>query len=133
MMRRPASLPMDRLVEDRIRKAQEEGAFDDLPGAGRPLQLDDDLLVPEELRTVCRVLKNSGYLPPEVAQLRELRQLEALVVGEAGEVGDLERSAARKRMELLLVQLEQAGMGRVAQQAWADYAEKVAARLARQK
>jgi len=127
MMRRPASLPMDRLVEERIRKAQEEGEFDNLPGAGRPLQLDDDLLVPEELRMVCRVLKNSGYLPPEVEELRQLRQLEAIVAGDALEG---ERLAARKRMEFLLMKLEQSGLARVAQAAWDQYAEQVAARMA---
>jgi Domain of unknown function (DUF1992) len=124
------SLPLDQLVEDRIRRAQQEGAFDDLPGAGAPLQLDDDALVPAELRMVCRVLKNAGYVPPEVEHLRELRQLEALALSEA-EAGA--RGAARRRMELLLAQLEQSGLGRVAHRAWADYADKVAARLAREK
>jgi hypothetical protein len=123
------SLPLDRLVEERILQAQKDGAFDHLPGAGRPLDLDDDLLVPEELRMVCRVLKNAGYVAPEVGYLRELRQLEALALGDTAAI---ERSAARKRMELLLARLEQSGMARVAQQAWAEYSEKIAARLARE-
>lgn len=121
------SLGMDQLVEERIRQAQVEGAFDALPGTGRPLKLDDDLLIPEELRMVCRVLKNAGYVPPEVEQLRELRQLEAMVLSqEAAGV----RLAARKRLQYLLMQLEQAGMARVAERAWAEYAQKVAARIA---
>lgn len=118
---------MDKLIEERIRKAQAEGAFDNLPGEGKPLNLDDDQLIPEELRMVCRVLKNAGYVPPEVEELRELRQLEAVVVGDALEG---ERLAARKRMEFLLIKLEQSGMARVAQAAWNQYADKVAARLA---
>jgi len=122
------SFGMDKLIEERIRQAQAEGAFDRLPGAGRPLNLDDDLLIPEELRMVCRVLKNAGYVPPEVEQLRELRQLEAIVVSEAAEGT---RLAARKRLEYLLMQLEQSGMARVAEKAWAEYAEKVTARIAR--
>jgi hypothetical protein len=121
------SLPLDQLVEQRIRQAQQEGAFDNLPGMGRPLDLDDDALVPEELRMVCRVLKNAGYVPPEVGHLRELRQLEAVALTEA----DPERrSAARRRMEMLLLHLERAGMRQVARQAWAEYADKLAARLA---
>lgn len=119
---------MDKLIEERIRQAQAEGAFDALPGAGQPLNLDDDLLIPEELRMVCRVLKNAGYVPPEVEQLRELRQLEAIVISEAG---DGARLAARKRLEYLLMQLEQSGMARVAEKAWAEYAEKVTARIAK--
>ena len=119
---------MDKLVEERIRKAQAEGAFDKLPGQGQPLKLDDDLLIPEELRMVCRVLKNSGYVPPEVEELRQLHQLEAFIASDALEEGD--RLAARRRLEFLLIKLEQSGMARVAQAAWDQYAEKVAARLA---
>jgi hypothetical protein len=117
---------MDKLIEERIRQAQAEGAFDHLPGTGQPLNLDDDLLIPEDLRMVCRVLKNAGYVPPEVEQLRELRQLEALVLSQEAEGI---RLAARKRLEYLLMQLEQSGMARVAEKAWAEYAEKVTARI----
>ena len=119
---------MDKLIEERIRKAQAEGAFDNLPGQGRPLNLDDDLLIPEELRMVCRVLKNAGSVPPEVEELRELHQLEAVIASDALEEGD--RLAARRRMEFLLIKLEQSGMARVAQAAWDQYAGKVAAHLA---
>ncbi len=66
---------LDELVERRIREAAQRGEFDDLPGAGRPLQLDDDPLVPEELRAAYRLLKNAGYVPPEVDHLRELGAL----------------------------------------------------------
>jgi len=41
-------LTLDLLAEQRTREAQERGEFDDLPGAGAPLALDDDALVPEE-------------------------------------------------------------------------------------
>jgi hypothetical protein len=40
----------DALVEERIKAAQQEGAFDNLPGKGKPLNLDDDAGVPEDLR-----------------------------------------------------------------------------------
>jgi hypothetical protein len=121
---------MDKMVEERIRKAQAEGGFDHLPGAGKPLNLDDDLLIPEELRMICRVLKNSRYVPPDVEALRELRQLEAIVASDALEH---DRTVARRRMELLLFKLEQSGLARVAQAAWDQYAEKVAARMAGEK
>jgi hypothetical protein len=120
------SFGMDKLIEERIRQAQSEGVFDKLPGEGQPLDLDDDLLIPEELRMVCRVLKNSGYVPPEVEELKQLRQLEAIVASDALEG---ERLAARKRMEFLLMKLEQSGLARVAQATWDEYAGKVAARM----
>ena len=45
-------------AEQRILEAQTQGVFDDLPGAGAPLKLDDDAMVPEELRAAYRILKN---------------------------------------------------------------------------
>ncbi len=47
---------LHRLVEDRIQKAQEEGVFDNLPGKGKPLNLDDDSIIPEDLRLTFKVL-----------------------------------------------------------------------------
>ena len=66
---------LDALVEQRIAAAAARGEFDDLPGAGAPLTLDDDLLVPEEVRVANRILKNAGFVPPAVEQLRALGDL----------------------------------------------------------
>src|SRR5579875_1838720 len=68
---------LDALVEQRIAAAVARGEFDDLPGAGAPLALDDDALVPEEVRVANRILKNAGFAPPAVEQLRALRNLKA--------------------------------------------------------
>jgi hypothetical protein len=72
-------LTLDLLAEQRIREAQENGEFDDLPGAGSPLDLGDDALVPEELRAAYRLLKNAGFLPPELEAHREIREVEQLL------------------------------------------------------
>lgn len=66
---------LDALVEQRIAAAAARGEFDDLPGAGAPQDLDDDLLVPEEVRVANRILKNAGFVPPAVELLRSLRHL----------------------------------------------------------
>jgi len=58
------------IAERRIAEAVSQGAFDRLPGAGRPLELDDDALVPEELRIAHRILKNAGFVPREVEEDR---------------------------------------------------------------
>jgi hypothetical protein len=68
---------LDALVEQRITAAAKRGELADLPGAGSPLELDDDLLVPEEVRVANRILKNAGFVPPAVEQLRALRDIEA--------------------------------------------------------
>jgi len=92
-------LSLDAIAERRIREAQERGEFDDLPGAGAPLELDDDALVPEELRAAYRVLKNAGFLPPEVEAHREIREIEQLLL----RIGDeYERARLVSRINFLL-------------------------------
>jgi DnaJ-like protein len=70
---------LDALAEARIEEAMRDGAFDDLPGAGRPLELDDDRLIPEGLRVAYRILKNAGFVPPEVEARRQRAELTVLV------------------------------------------------------
>ena len=67
----------DAVAEERIQEAMRKGAFDNLPGAGRPLEFDDDLLVPPELRVANRILKNAGCIPPELEERREMAEIEA--------------------------------------------------------
>ncbi len=66
---------MQQLIEARIVQAQARGEFDNLPGAGRPLVLDYDPLVPEEVRVANRVMKNAGVVPTGVIELNALAAL----------------------------------------------------------
>ena len=86
---------LDFLAEQRIAEAVSRGDFDDLPGAGRPLELDDDALIPEDLRLAYRILKNAGFVPPEVETLNEIAQLERLAMGNATAVKKLALLKAR--------------------------------------
>lgn len=70
-----------KIAERRIMEAIREGAFDDLPGAGQPLKLEDDSHVPEDLRIAYKILKNAGYVPPEVALRKEIAKAEDLLDG----------------------------------------------------
>lgn len=63
----------DLIAERKIAEAMERGDFDDLPGAGRPLDLSDDALIPEDLRMAYRILKNAGLVPPAVRKLTLLK------------------------------------------------------------
>ena len=74
---------LDFLVEQKLLEAVSRGEFDDLPGAGRPLNLDDDPLIPEDLRLAYRILKNAGFVPPEVEALNEIAALERVAIGDA--------------------------------------------------
>lgn len=69
----------DALAERKILEAQARGEFDALPGTGQPLELDDDPLVPEEVRVASRILRNAGFVPPEIETRREIRSLATLV------------------------------------------------------
>ena len=100
----------DRLAEERIRAALEKGELSGLPGEGRPLEFDDDALVPAELRMSNRVLRNAGYVPPAILELRELRALcEALAAGAEG----VDSAAAVRRLTSLLLRVEAAGLSHV--------------------
>jgi hypothetical protein len=98
---------LDHLVEQRIAAARDAGEFDDLPGAGRPLDLDDAPLVPEELRVAYRILKNAGFVPPEVETRREIAGLTQLLRLAADDEEARGRAAAR--LALLSAQLEAEG------------------------
>ena len=64
----------DKLVEQKIREAQEAGEFDDLEGAGRPVNLEAYFNTPEEMRAGYALLKNAGVLPQEAVVLKELNE-----------------------------------------------------------
>ena len=67
------------IVEERIRKAQKEGMFDNLPGKGKPLKLDDDSRIAPHLRASYRILKNAGILPPEMQLRKDVNHLRQLL------------------------------------------------------
>jgi Domain of unknown function (DUF1992) len=94
-----------RVVEERILEAQRAGAFDDLPGKGKPLKFDDQSWVPEDLRVAYHILKNARVLPPEAELLKEIHTLEDLLkyVEDEGERKALAKSIQNKvvRLDLL--------------------------------
>ena len=90
---------LDNLVEQRIAAACAKGEFTDLPGQGQPLDLDDDLLAPEELRAANRILKNAGVVPPAVESLRRLRTLRQ----ELAQTGD---EAEQRRLRARILALD---------------------------
>ena len=93
---------IDQLVERRITEAIARGDFEGLPGAGCPLEIDDDRLVPEELRVAWRIMKNAGLVPDELRLFAELRSAEQLL--RQAREGD-EHVAASARLRVLLERL----------------------------
>ena len=84
---------LDQIAERHIQQAAQRGEFDALPGAGKPLALEDDALIPEALRAGYRLLKNAGYLPPELQLTNEIKAVEHLLacVRDAGARAQAER------------------------------------------
>lgn len=68
-----------KIAEERIKKAIEEGEFDNLKGAGRPLHFEDETWVPEDLRLTYRVLRNAGCVPPELEKRKDILNLKELI------------------------------------------------------
>jgi hypothetical protein len=67
------------LSEQAIRKAYEEGEFDNLPGFGKPMEVEDLSGVPEELRIAYKLMKNAGFSPEENKIKQELMTVEGLI------------------------------------------------------
>lgn len=91
---------MRKIVEEKIRAAMDEGVFDKLPGKGKPLTLEDDGSVPEEMRLAFKILKNAGCLPIEMELRKEIfsvRQMLNAAVDEAT------RRELRRELNLLLL------------------------------
>jgi len=93
---------LQRIAEQRILEAQRAGAFDNLPGKGKPLKLEDMSWVPEDLRLGYRVLKNAHVLPPEVELLKDVHTLQDLLkhVEDEGERLALAKSIRWKMIHL---------------------------------
>jgi hypothetical protein len=118
-------LAFELIAEERIREAMRAGAFDNLPGAGKPLALDDDRLVPEDLRIAYRILRNAGCIPPELQARMEAAGLRRLA---AAATDDAMRRRALARLALIEAQLEARGGSLPRASA---YCERIVARFER--
>ncbi len=68
-------MSLDRAIEEIIQAAMARGEFSNLPGEGRAQDHSEYFSMPEEDRMAFAVLRNAGYVPPEVALLQEIEQL----------------------------------------------------------
>ena len=91
-----------KIVEERIRRAQKKGEFENLEGTGKPLNLAADQAVAEELRLAYKILKNADCLPPEIEVKKEIQQTEALL---AGMTDTAEKYRTLKKLNFLIMKL----------------------------
>ncbi|QCQ21132.1 DnaJ family domain-containing protein [Desulfoglaeba alkanexedens] len=96
------STVFEQLAEQRIREAMERGEFDNLPGRGKPLKLEDDRHIPEDLRLAYKILKNADCLPPELQLRKEIHTTKELLSG----IRDTEEKYAQiKKLNYLIMKL----------------------------
>lgn len=90
------------IVEERIKQAQQRGEMDNLPGQGKPLPRED-IDFSNEFRLAYKILKNAGFLPPEVELKKDISAMEQLL--DAVEPGSAEQERVRKKLNLLLTRM----------------------------
>ncbi len=90
----------DKIAEERIQQAQEDGVFDNLPGKGKPLKLEDDSFVPEDLRLTYKILKNSSCLPVEMELRKQIFNLRQLL---NAAIDEQTRRELRRELNLLVL------------------------------
>jgi hypothetical protein len=98
-------MPFSHIAERRIREAMAQGHFDNLPGAGQPLNLEEYFSTPEEVRMAYSILKNANCAPAEVQLLNEVSRLER-AVSETTDVAareSLQRELTDRRTQLAIV------------------------------
>ena len=91
-----------KIIEERIQRAVKKGEFDNLPDSGKPLNLEDDYLVPEDLRLAYKILKNADCVPPEIETKKEIHQLESLM---SNMKGSAEKYKLLKKLNFLIMKL----------------------------
>ena len=93
----------EKIVEERIQKAQKKGLFKNLPGSGEPIPISEqDNSIPNDLRLAYKILKNADCLPPEIDLKKKIQQTEDLLA----EMEDTaEKYRTLKKLNYLIMKL----------------------------
>jgi hypothetical protein len=68
-----------KIAERKIAEAIRNGEFNNLSNHGKPIDLDEDPFIPQELRMAYRILHNSGCIPPELEIRHEIISLRSMI------------------------------------------------------
>src|SRR6185503_3483893 len=101
-------IPFSRIAENRIKEAMAQGQFENLPGAGRPLNLEEYFSTPEDLRMAYSILRSAHCVPAEVELLNEVSRLDRAIAETADPAArqSLQRALTDRHTQLAVV-LEQ--------------------------
>lgn len=120
----------EKIVEERIKKAQKEGFFDDLPGKGAPLALDQESHVVSDLKLAYKILKNADCLPPELEMKKEIQRTEEIL---AAMPDTAQRHRLLKKLNYMIMKVNAARGGNYSfdiPQHYENYVDAVSERIA---
>ena len=126
MAKRNPFAALERIAEERIREAMQRGEFQNLPGSGQPLELEEDRHIPDDLRLAYKVLKNADCLPPELELKKEIKTAEELLVSLEHES---EKYRQIKKINYLVMKLNAMRKGSVQWEEKQRYYEKIVDRV----
>ena len=92
-----------RIAEQKILEAMKTRKLTSEKWKNKPLPLDDDRHIPDDLKMAYKILKNSGYLPPEIEEKKEVQRLEELI---AATEDEHERLRQMKKLNVLLMKID---------------------------
>lgn len=64
------------LIDDIMNDALKEGKFDNLPGAGKQLRIDDDPNTPEAMKMAYKIMKDNDLAPAWIEEGKGLERTE---------------------------------------------------------
>jgi hypothetical protein len=117
------------IAEEKIMESIRKGELNSLPGKGKPLELEDDSMVPEELRVAFKLLKNAGMIPEEMQLRKDLLTLEELLACCRNEE-DRSKLQQEWSIKKLRYQAIMAERGWLTSEPFCEYEHKVRAKLA---
>jgi len=95
-------MSFEKNVDEKIAEAIARGEFDNLPGKGKPLDLEAYFAMPEHLRMGYSILKSADILPEE---MELLRQIEGLKTSLNSCTGQIKQKAIRQQLSEKLTKL----------------------------
>lgn len=92
-----------RIAEQKILEAMKTKDLTSERWKNKPLPLDNDQHIPDDLKMAYKILKNSGYLPPEIEEKKEIQRLEELI---ATTEDEHERLKQMKKLNVLMMKID---------------------------
>jgi len=113
---------LEAMAENKIREAMARGEFENLPGAGKPLRLEDDSMIPDDLRVAYKILRNAGCIPPELEVRKKIVTLRDLL--RTIEDGEVKKEKIRE-LNYKLMKLSIMGKRMVTLDEFPEYKERI--------